>query len=185
MIELPGNQMIEQLAASVWADPPRCGTTRLVCVDGPSASGKTTLAARLATELGGAPVVAMDDLYPGWDGLDAAVPLLMGRIVTPLVDGRAAHSPRFDWARDRYGPERALGTPPVLVVEGVGSGAHLVAVHANLVVWVEAPEAERHRRGLARDGGAYAPFWARWAAQEHRHFATEGTRARADVVVST
>lgn len=180
-----GPAMIEQLAAQVSARPPRCGATRLVCIDGPSGSGKTTLGSQLAAGLGGAPVVAMDDLYPGWDGLAAAVPLLARSVVTPLVEGRSAHSPYFDWARGCYGPERSLGTPPVLVVEGVGCGAREIAGYATLLVWVEAPEAERRRRGLARDGGAYEPYWDRWAAQERVHFAAEGTRERADVVLTT
>lgn len=177
--------VVAQLVARVSAGPPRCGATRLVCIDGPSGSGKTTLAARLAPALGGVPVVAMDDLYPGWDGLAAAVPLLARSIVTPLVEGRAARSPCFDWVRGCYGPDRELGTPPVLVVEGVGCGAREIAEHATLVVWVEAPEAERRRRGLTRDGGAYEPFWNRWAAQERAHFTAEATRARAAVIVAT
>jgi hypothetical protein len=52
-----------------------------------------------------------------------------------------------------------------------------------LLVWVEAPEAERFRRAMERDGDAYRPHWDRWARQERIHFAREGTRARADVVV--
>ena len=38
---------VERLATA----PPRLGRTRLVCVDGPAGSGKTTLAGRLAGAL--------------------------------------------------------------------------------------------------------------------------------------
>ena len=174
--------MIADLAARVRASPPRCGATRLVCVDGPSGSGKTTLARALGAALD-APVLHLDDLYPGWDGLAAAVPLLRDGVVAPLLAGRDAAYRRWDWQRCAPGDTVAVGRPPVLVLDGVGSGARPVAAHAVLLVWVEAPREERFRRGIARDGETYRPHWERWAAQEATHFAAEGTRARADVVV--
>ena len=175
--------LISELAGRVLEGPARCGGTRLVCVDGPSGSGKTVLAGRLAAALGGAPLVHMDDLFPGWDGLAEAVPLVHGQIVAPLVAGRPAGYRRYDWDRGRYAEHHDLGRPAVLVVEGVAAGARAVAGHASLLVWVEAPRVERFRRGMVRDGEAYRPHWERWARQEAAHFAAEGTRARADVRV--
>ena len=56
----------EALADRVLADPPRCGTIRLVCIDGPAGSGKTTLAAALAAAVRrrgrSVEVVHLDDL---------------------------------------------------------------------------------------------------------------------------
>lgn len=176
------------MAAGVLAAPPRCGATRLVCVDGPSGSGKTELAHRLAAALAGAAGAApallhMDDLYPGWDGLEASVPLLHDGVVAPLAAGRRARHRRWDWARGAFAEERDLGRPPLLVVEGVGSGARAVAGYAVLLVWIEAPRAVRFARGIARDGEAYRPHWERWARQEDAHFAAEGTRGRAGLRV--
>jgi hypothetical protein len=175
---------VAEIAARVLIAPPRCGATRLVCVDGPSGSGKSLLGERIAAALGGPPLVHMDDLYPGWDGLADAVPQLYGRIVAPLVAGRAARYQRYDWDRGVYAEEHDLGRPPLLVVEGVASGARVVAAHAVLLVWVEAPRAERFRRGIERDGEAYRPHWERWAKQEDAHFAAERTRERADLWVN-
>lgn len=172
------------LADRVRAAPPRCGATRLVCVDGPSGSGKTTFGERLAAELA-CPVLHLDDVYPGWDGLAAAVPLLLDGVVAPLLAGRAAAHRRWDWARNAFADTVSIGRPEVLVVEGAGSGARVLAAHAVLLVWVEAPQAERFRRAIARDGETYRPHWERWAAQETAHFTAEGTRGRADVVVDT
>jgi hypothetical protein len=169
----------DALAARVLAAPPRCGRTRLVCVDGPSAAGKTDLAARLAAALGDPPVVHMDDLYDGWDGLAEGVRRLRA-LVEALADGPARYH-RYDWALGEYRDEVDLGRPPVLVVEGVGAGA--VAAAAVLTIWLETPEIVRYRRGMARDGEAYRPFWDRWAAQERAHYATVPTRDLADVVV--
>ena len=174
---------IAELAERVLAGPPRCGATRLVCVDGPSGSGKTTLAGRLAAALGDPPVVHMDDLYPGWDGLAAAVPLLHEQVVAPLAAGGPARYRRYDWDRGEYAEDTRLGRPPVLVVEGVASGARPTRRARVLLVWVEAPRAERFRRGIDRDGETYRPHWERWARQEAAHFAADGTRARADLRV--
>jgi chloramphenicol 3-O-phosphotransferase len=174
---------VEALADRVRAAPPRCGTTRLVCIDGPSGSGKTTLAARLAAALGDTPVLHMDDVYPGWDGLAAAVPLLHEQVVAPLAQGRPASYRRYDWDRGEFAEAHDLGTPELLVVEGVGCGAREIAERAVLLVWVEAPLDERFRRGIARDGEAYRPHWERWARQEAALFAAEATACRADVRV--
>lgn len=172
------------VARRALAAPARCGATRLVCVDGPSGSGKTTLAERLAAALDRPPVVHMDDLYPGWDGLADGVPRLLEWVVIPLSTGRPARYRRYDWVQGRYAEWHDLGVPELLVVEGVGCGARPVAARAALLVWVEAPQDERFRRGIERDGEAYRPHWERWARQEEAHFAVEGTRARADLRIA-
>jgi uridine kinase len=175
---------IVALAERVLAAPTRSSTTRLVCIDGPSGSGKTTLAARLAAALGGPPVLHMDDLYPGWDGLAAAVPLLHEQVVAPLAAGRAARYRRYDWHREEFAEAHDLGTPPLLIIEGAGCGARVIAERAVLLVWVEAPRDVRFRRGMARDGETYRPHWERWAHQEATHFAAEATACRADLRVN-
>jgi len=174
---------IAALAERVLAGPARCGSARLVTVDGPSGSGKSTLAARLAAALDDPPVLRMDDLYPGWDGLADAVPLLFDQVVAPLASGRAAAFRRYDWDRGEFAETRRLGRPPLLIVEGVAAGARPVAPYTSLLLWVEAPETERFRRGIARDGETYRPHWTRWAVQEAAHFAADGTRERADLLV--
>lgn len=175
---------LADLVARVRSAPPRCGATRLVCVDGRSGSGKTTFAGRIAAELG-APVLHLDDVYPGWDGLAAAVPLLHDGVVAPLVAGHHAAYRRWDWLRGEPAGTVELGRPAVLVVEGVGSGARVISEHAVLLVWTEAPRAVRYRRGIDRDGEAYRPHWERWAAQEDAYLTAEDPRARADVVIDT
>jgi uridine kinase len=174
---------ITDVARRVLATPPSCGTSRLLCVDGPSGSGKTSLTQRLAAALGDPPLVHMDDLYPGWDGLANAVPLLHDRIVAALAAGTPARYRRYDWDLGAYAEEHDLGVPPLLLVEGVASGSRPVARYATLLVWVEAPRDERFRRGIERDGESFRPHWERWARQEEAHFAAEGTRARADLRV--
>jgi hypothetical protein len=52
-------------------------------------------------------------------------------------------------------------------------------------VWLESAESVRKQRALARDGDAFAPFWAMWAAQEDALLAVERTPERADIVIAS
>ena len=58
-----------EVASRVLAAPPTLGTGRLVCVDGPAGSGKTTVAAALADVVPDAHVVHCDELLEGWPSL--------------------------------------------------------------------------------------------------------------------
>lgn len=175
----------DDLAERVRAAAPSAGTTTVVAVDGPSGSGKTTLAGVLAGELGGTPVVHMDDLYPGWDGLAEAVPRLLEWVLEPLSRGEPARYRRYDWVQGSYAEQHTVPDAPLLLVEGVGSGALGCAPHLSLLVWVDAPRDVRLARGIERDGEAYRPHWRRWEVQEEEHFRANRTRERADVAVWT
>jgi adenylylsulfate kinase-like enzyme len=59
----------------------------VIAVDGRSGSGKTSLAARLRSALH-APVVTLEDLYGGWDGLERGIDLLVSEVLEPLAAGR-------------------------------------------------------------------------------------------------
>lgn len=156
----------------------------VVAVDGPSGSGKTVLGAALARDLA-ASLVSMDDLFPGWDGLDAAPGLLAEQVLAPLARGGRAAYRRWDWHQDDWAEQVEVPPAEVLVVEGCGSSVGPAAEHVDLAVWVEAPREARMARGLARDGESYRPHWERWAEQEARVYAADGTRARADLVIAT
>jgi uridine kinase len=173
---------VASLAAGIRAAAPRLGGTRLVCVDGPAGSGKTTLAARLAAVLGpGVAVVHMDDLYAGWT-LDGADARLIDGVLRPLAEGRPGSFRRYDWAAERFDDVPTPVPPPdVLIVEGCGSCPRAVDAWTTLRIWVEAPQPLRLARGLARDGADLADHWERWQREEAALFAAEDTRARADV----
>lgn len=158
----------------------RAGTTRVLAVDGPSGSGKTTLARRLRRVLG-CRSIHMDAIYPGWDGLAEAPGLLVDQVLRPLAAGRPAAYRRWSWEAHRWAESHDVAPDPVLLVEGVGSGAVACAPYLSAVVWIEAPREERMRRGIERDGEAYRPHWERWAAQEVEMFGRDRTRERADL----
>jgi uridine kinase len=173
------------VARRVSASGPRLGDVRLVVVDGPAGSGKTTYAAALAAALGDAPVVHMDDLYEGWAG--ALVPDVWRRlevqVLAPLRAGRPARYQVYDWHAGRFAEWVDLASHTTLVVEGVGSAALPVDPWAVLRVWVEVPYELRIARGLVRGGAAMHENWVRFAEVEQTHFTCDSTQDRADVYV--
>ncbi len=171
------------LVQLVETSEPRCGTTRLVAIDGPSGAGKTVLARDLAAELA-APTVHMDDLYPGWDGLHDGTQRAHSWIVEPLQTGWPARYRRWDWAASAYAEWVQLPQAEVVILVGCGAGARPVGEATSVLCWVEAHEWVRYARAIARDEG-FAPFWERWAAQERELYAEDGTRERADLVIDT
>lgn len=171
-------QVVVDLAAS---RPPTCGDVRVICVDGPAGSGKTTLATALA-ELTGAHVVHMDDLMEGWDGVAGTGPQLAS-VLEPLAEGQIGSYRQFNWHLDRFDREVAVPVLPWLVLEGVGSGNPGVAERVTVLVWVEADDGLRLSRGLDRDGSGMELQWRQFMLDEAEVFAAHRTRQRADVLV--
>jgi uridine kinase len=162
--------------------PPTLGEGRLVCVDGPAGSGKTTLARGIAIAAPDTAVVHMDDLYEGWDGLPT-VDAQLASMLQPLSQGRIGRYRRWDWHAGRWAEQVEVRPAPLLVIEGVGSGSLVAAPFTTLLVWVDAPYDLRMRRGIERDGDDFAPYWESWATAEEEHFARHRTRERADLRV--
>lgn len=177
-----GEGPIAVVAAAARRAAPRHGRTRVVAIDGRSGAGKTSLAASLRVELA-APVVSLEDLYGGWDGLERGIDLLVSEVLAPLGAGRAARVPRYDWVAAAWGTPWVLEPPETLIVEGVGAGARRAAAYESVLVWMEAAASVRKKRALDRDGETFAPHWDAWAALEDATLARERTADRADLVL--
>lgn len=175
---------LDALAERIRQLKPAAGATAAVAIDGPAGSGKTTLARQLSRRLD-APVVHMDDLYPGWDGLAEAAVRIAQQVLVPLADGRPARYRRYDWRRGEYADWVEVKPAPILLVEGCGSGSTPGAGCLSMLIWVEAPHDLRMARGIERDGEDFRPHWERWARQETALFAAESTRERADVLLNS
>ena len=176
--------MAARVVARVTSQPPTLGAGRLVCVDGPAGSGKTTLAAALAGLVPDAQVVHCDEMLQGWRGLPGLAESVE-RLVTPMVSGGAGAWRRWDWAADDWAEWHSVAPGGLLVLEGVGSWSPAIAPAVGCLAWVEADSDLRLARGMARDGEAMRPQWLQWRLDEDELFARLGTRGRADVVVAT
>jgi energy-coupling factor transporter ATP-binding protein EcfA2 len=176
------SENLDELADRVRLAPPRLGSTRLVCVDGPAGSGKTTLAAALAARLDDATVVHMDDVYRGWDtDFDEVHARLGDQLVQPLQHALPGRYQRYDWAAGQFDVWVDVPVPAVLLLEGVGSGSQRLDPWRSLLVWVEVERPERLRRGLDRDGPQVLHHWLAWMRHEEVEHARQRTRERADV----
>ena len=141
----------------------------LVLIDGASGTGKTTLASEIERVLSGVDVpevLHMDDLYPGWDGLEAGIRNLHQWILRPRADGQPVRWQRYDWHAQRFDGNFTLDTSRTVLIEGCGSfglGAH---EQADLALWVSADEEVRRSRALSRDSSHdFASHWDEWDAQ--------------------
>ncbi|MEU4801263.1 hypothetical protein [Actinosynnema sp. NPDC023587] len=158
---------------------------RLIAVDGPSGSGKSTWAAALAGRLGAALVPT--DHFATWDDPVSWWPRLVSGVLDPLWAGRPARYRRVDWSHGwpRPGAEVTFAVPEVLVLEGVSAARRSIADRLDEAVWVEHPDpAGRLERAVARDGERSRAHLVRWQSFERGWFAVDGTRARADRVVT-
>jgi energy-coupling factor transporter ATP-binding protein EcfA2 len=190
------------LASWTLARPPTLGAGRLVCVDGPAGSGKTTLGAALRRAfrdqlrrqrgdhgirspdgVDDVALVHMDNLYDGWHGLEEGVRRLTHEVVDPLRGARPGRYRRFDWLRLTHAEERVVSPVRVLVVEGVGSAPLALDDVVTCLVWVDTPADLRHARGLARDGEQSREDWEEWVRREGPVLDRERARERAHVVV--
>ncbi|MBV1854158.1 uridine kinase family protein [Catellatospora tritici] len=182
----------QEIAELVRAAPPKLGGTRLVLVDGPSASGKTMFAALLARELGRSeqggesaePVdmVHTDDLLDGWDDQFTYWPRLERQVLRPLRFGAPGGYHPFDWQLGRFGTEWVTVWPTdVVIVEGVGAARAEARQWASLSVYVHAPAALRRARSILRDGPAMQGVLRVWRHRELIHFAADATADQVDL----
>lgn len=158
----------------------------VVLIDGRSGAGKSSLAALLLRRWpvrGRVQSVALDSIYPGWDGLDEGVERAREWILRPHGRGLLGTWRRWDWDEQAEAESHAVDPALGVILEGSGIIRPSTASLADVRVWVESGDAARKARAMARDGDTYRPHWDRWAAQEIRHVQRDDPRALATRVV--
>ncbi|WP_144877563.1 hypothetical protein [Microbacterium sp. 1.5R] len=158
----------------------------VVLIDGRSGAGKTTLARMLVERWplrGPVQSIALDSLYPGWDGLEAGVERALDGILRPHGRGLLGSWRRWDWENEADAESHAVDPEQSLLVEGSGILTSATATVADVTIWVESAEQGRKARALARDGDTYRPHWNRWARQEDEHVRRDDPRALATRIV--
>ena len=154
----------------------------LIAIDGPCASGKTTLAAQLSAVLGGAPVVHMDDFFTPHDrktpqrlaqpGGNADVERFTEEFLTPwLRDGHAAYRP-YDCHEDRLLPPVAVPPSRVAVVEGAYCLHPRTGRPYDVEIFLRVDPAVQRSRIQRRNGPAmWERFRDQWIPLEAAYFA--------------
>lgn len=164
-----------------------CGETRIVTVDGPAGSGKTTLAHELsismADENGPMSVLHLDELYEGWN--DALGQKLFDRIeawiLTPIRNGLSPKHLKYDWHQSKYASWSELPLTPIVIIEGVGSGHSALRKYVSQAIWVEADEDLLLDRVVQRDGEVVRDEMLIWKARERDYFDLHNVKQAAHI----
>lgn len=163
----------------------------LLAIDGPAASGKTTLAARLAARYG-AQVLHMDDYFlqphqrtperyatPGgnvdWERFleEALLPLSRGEVYTYR---------RFDCGTMRLKDGVRVTPGRLTVVEGSYSLHPQLAAHYDLRVLLHIDRESQSERILRRNGEEkHRQFMEKWIPLENRYFEQTDIALRCDL----
>lgn len=185
-----GPWRVERIAAVIarLADPADLSAVRgplIVAVDGRSASGKTTLALRVAASLPATAIVHTDDIawfHSAFGWVDLAVPVLEAARAGESVSFRP---PAWD-ARDREGAIVVPRGARLLILEGVGSSREELSHLLDGRVWVQSDRAiadQRDRDRVAAGQVARSTVDA-WMAEEMPFLAARRPWEHADLVVA-
>jgi uridine kinase len=154
----------------------RAGAPLVVGIDGFGGAGKSTLATAVATQLGDAVVVAMDDFIvkervddDSWERVwDRA--RLRADVLDPFRAGRSVAFRRLLWDENALSEPIELGTAGILIVEGITALHPELAGSYDHSVWVDTPLEIATARGRARDAGnENEGRWERWALNDRRY----------------
>lgn len=144
------------------------GGAPVVLIDGPSGAGKSTLADELVAGWPGPlrpTLVRLDDIYPGWQGLDAAIEHVTNHVLSPRHASSPAAWRRYDWALGEPTEWHPVDPEHPLIVEGCGALARANTGLSDIRIWLAADDRIRKRRALARDGETFGVHWDEWQAE--------------------
>lgn len=170
------------IAQQILQNEARCQEVKLITIDGPAGSGKTTLAKELSTYLDGCPIVSMDNLYDGWR--NALNPQLWQRIydqiLEPFLLDNPAQIQNFDWALNQFTNWVTVPVPANLIIEGVGASHPFIANCSVLNIWIEADQDLLLDRVLRRDGEHIRDEMVKWQVAEKAYFDEYSIKQNAD-----
>ena len=134
LCEARHNRMLAELGEEIISD----SNLRLICIAGPSSSGKTTFANRLRVELlsrGLKPIrISLDDYYlpksqapidedgkPDLESIEALDIELFNKNMLDLINGEEVQLPKFDFKLGKRVPGRTLkvGLDEPIIIEGI------------------------------------------------------------------
>ena len=160
-----------------------CGSTRVITIDGPAGSGKTTLAASLASALADSYIIHMDDLYDGWSqDLDRELAeRIESSILEPLRNGAQPRYRKYDWHVGAFTDLVTVPRSQYVILDGVGSGNPLLRNSVALAIWIESEPQSLVGRVLDRDGEHLRDDILRWQQHESEYFAAQNVKQAADL----
>ena len=170
------------LCAFAKRDPANART--LVTIDGPCASGKTTLASQLANILDAAVAHTDDFVVPhakktperlAQPGGNCDWERLVSEVIAPWKTGQTGTYRRYDCHQDSLTLPEPLPTGNILILEGSYCNLPAIRTYADVRVFVNTPEFIRWERLKARESPASLKlFEERWIPLENAYFEAYG-----------
>ncbi|MEI6405726.1 MAG: AAA family ATPase [Actinomycetes bacterium] len=184
-IGLMHENIIDSLVSSIVSRPARNGYVRVITIDGPAGSGKTTLASALSTALNNCQVIHMDDLYSGWaqDLEHELTHRIIREILTPIASGETGSYARFDWYTNTFAETHDVPASDFLILEGVGSSHSNIRDRATISLWVEASSELLIERVVARDGEQVRDELIGWQKRESEFFAHHQVKENSEFLI--
>lgn len=156
------------------------GRRLLITIDGPCASGKTTLARKLAETLQANVIHTDDFVIPHAQKTPERLAIPGGNcdgeriereILAPWKSGQTVRYRRYDCRKDCLGPEEELPEQPVLILEGSYSNLPVIRKYADVHLFMNVPEEIRMARLKERESPeSLKQFTARWIPLEKAYF---------------
>lgn len=180
---------LSNIQVAIEASQALCGDTKIVTIDGPAGSGKTTLGNELSIELadssGPMSVIHLDELYEGWDGaLDAKLfERIDSWILAPIRNGLNPKHLKFDWHQGKYTSWSEVPLTPIVIIEGVGSGHASLRQSVSQAIWVEADNEILLDRVVKRDGESIRDEMLNWKVCEQTYFDSNDVKQAANFQV--
>lgn len=180
---------LSKIQVAIESSPALCGETKIVTIDGPAGSGKTTLANELSVNLADSTsamsVIHLDELYEGWNGaLDAKLfERIDSWILTPIRNGLNPKHLKFDWHQGKYSTWSEVPLTTIVIIEGVGSGHTSLRQFVSQAIWVEADEDLLLDRVVQRDGESIRDEMLIWKMRERAYFDSNEVKQAADIRV--
>ncbi len=166
-----------------------------VGIDGPGASGKSTLAEQLVAAMEDAYLVHVDDFYlpsshrherQGKVGPLFDLPRLAEQVVVPGSTGEPLRYQRYDWGEDELAQWIDVPRGAPVVLEGVFCLSAELRNAYTFKIWCLADPKIRLTRGLARDGEEARSMWIdTWMPSENEYAASQHPERIADLVVDS
>ena len=154
--------------------------SRIIAIDGPAGSGKTTLAKRICDTItiNKIEIVHMDDLYDGWENAltENLTRTLLHQIVVPVSQGKGFGYRKYDWLQKRFGEIQRFDAPELLILEGVGSGQKVNRRYIDQLIWIDIDDETGLQRVLQRDGDYRETEMRIWQLKQSEHFRMDNTR---------
>ena len=174
---------LSELVDKVNESSKKCGQTKIIVIDGPAGSGKTTLAKSLSGLLENCPIIHMDEIYEGWENALSPKTFkdLFEWIINPLLENKSIEYIKYDWNIEQRIEKVVINNSKIIIIEGVGSSSFEISKHASLKLWIEVNKETGINRVLTRDGLQIQEQMKTWQSQESKFFIENNSKENSDI----